>query len=323
MTCVPDGPPPRLAELIALQHAALSRRQLRALGCTDGWIAAQVTAGRWSRGPRGVYVTHTGPRTPHTRLWVALLYAGQGAVASHHAAGWLAGLCDELPAAVDVTVPTHRRVRRLAEVVPHRSAHLGSRRHPARHPPQTRVEDTVLDLVEACERAEDVVGWLTRAAQRRLTTATRLAAAAAERPKLRWRQLVAEVLEDVADGVLSAMERRWARDVEAAHGLPRGERNRPEGRPGRRRYRDVRYRRQRVVVELDGREAHPAEDRRAEAARDRELVEAEQALILHYGWADVAGAPCATAAQVIRVLRGRGWSGQVRPCRPGCCVAGL
>ena len=48
---------------------------------------------------------------------------------------------------------------------------------------------------------------------------------------------------DVVDGVQSTLERRYRRDVERPHGLPRGFRNRSEGDRGRRRYRDVRYRR--------------------------------------------------------------------------------
>jgi hypothetical protein len=39
---------------------------------------------------------------------------------------------------------------------------------------------------------------------------------------------------------------------------------------------------------------------------------------LRYGWADVATAPCETAAQVDRALRKRGYQGTVRACSPSC-----
>jgi hypothetical protein len=41
---------------------------------------------------------------------------------------------------------------------------------------------------------------------------------------------------------------------------------------------------------------------------------------LRYGWPQVKWQPCETAAEVARVLRRRGWSGQPRPCSPGCPV---
>ncbi len=101
----------------------------------------------------------------------------------------------------------------------------------------------------------------------------------------------------------------YARGVEKAHGLPGGVRNLPEGRAGRRRYRDVRYRRWRLVVELDGRAAHPEEDREHDDLRDNELVAQEGTRTLRYGWRSVVTRPCATAAQVAAVLGAGGWTG--------------
>jgi len=37
---------------------------------------------------------------------------------------------------------------------------------------------------------------------------------------------------------------------------------------------------------------------------------------LRYGWADVLGRPCEVAAQVVAVLRARGWTGKP----PGCAL---
>jgi hypothetical protein len=42
--------------------------------------------------------------------------------------------------------------------------------------------------------------------------------------------------------------------------------------------------------------------------------------VLRYGWADVAGQPCAVAAQVATVLRASGWSGTARRCGTQCTV---
>ena len=176
-----------------------------------------------------------------------------------------------------------------------------------------------MDLVDRATDPDRVVSLITGSCQRRLTTAARLATAATGRARLRWRGLLAEVLEDVLDGVQSPLERRWRRDVERAHDLPAGQRNHIEGPQGSHRYRDVRYLKYRTVVELDGKAAHPPEHRELDHARDNH--DAEEAVVtLRYGWRAVAGAPCLTAIQTGRVLARRGWKGRVRPCGPSCPV---
>jgi len=287
---------------------------------TDERLEGHIAASRWQRPYPGVYVTFSGPLPHTTRIWAALLYAGKGAAASHETAGWLAGLLDEPPPLVHVTVPANRRVVEQPGLRIHYSNRLSDSTHPARRPAQTWAEDTVLDLVEAASRVDDVVGLLTRACQRRLTTAARLRCSAGRRRKLRWRSLVNDVLSDIVAGVHSALERRFFRDVERAHGLPRGERNQPEGEPGRRRYRDVRYRKYVTLVELDGSAAHPAENREADQLRDNDVVEQEETAPLRYGWGPVAGRPCEVATQLARVLRRRRWTGQPRRCGPDCAL---
>jgi very-short-patch-repair endonuclease len=74
-----------------------------------------------------------------------------------------------------------------------------------------------------------------------------------------------------------------------------------------------------VVVELDGQLAHPAENRWKDKARDNAAAAARQQS-LRYDWAAVTQRPCATAAEVIEVLRNQGWRGRTRPCSPGCPV---
>lgn len=97
------------------------------------------------------------------------------------------------------------------------------------------LDDTVLDLVDFARRPAEVIDIVTRGCQRRLTTSARLGAEAASRKKLAWRALLTDVLTEVSAGVQSSLERVYCRDVERAHGLPRGERNTPEGATGRRR----------------------------------------------------------------------------------------
>jgi hypothetical protein len=116
------------------------------------------------------------------------------------------------------------------------------------------------------------------------------------------------------------LEFRDHRDVERAHGLPEPDRQVPfTAKDGRRGRRDRVYQEYGVVVELDGRLAHPEENRWKDKARDNAAAAARQQS-LRYGWAAVTQRPCATAAEVIEVLRHHGWRGRPRPCSPGCPV---
>jgi hypothetical protein len=255
-------------------------------------------------------------------MWAAVLYAGRNAVISHDTAAWLHGLRDGCPAVVDVSVPhgrRHRPSRRGVRV--RQTRHLTQRRHPVGSPPRTRLEETVLDLCDQYRTEEPVISLIIAACQRRLTTPARLRDAGRGRKRMKWRALVRDLLCEVEDGVQSELERRYRRDVERAHGLPRGERNSVDVVRGRHRYRDVRYRRFRAVVELDGRAAHPDETREIDNLRDNDLVVDEGTTTLRYGWRSVAGDPCRTALQVGCLLTRNGWTGRLRSCdRPGCAA---
>ena len=320
------APTQHLRDLSRAQQGVLSRRQVLRLGLSHNYIATQLAARRWRPARPGVYFTFTGHASFEAHVWAGVLYGGDGAVASGETAAYLCGLTDRAPSYVEISVDARRRVdgQRGHDDIPplrvRRVLHLPRRRHPSRLPPQTRVEDTVLDLIDRATSADRVVSLITGSCQRRLSTARRLGQAAAGRGRLRWRGLVDEVLDDVRDGVQSPLERRWRNDVERAHGLPPGQRNHAEKVRGSRLYRDVHYVKYRTVAELDGNAAHPTEHRELDRARDNDAVEIAQ-VTLRYGWRAVAGNPCLTAAQVGRVLASRGWRGQVTRCGPGCSIS--
>jgi hypothetical protein len=311
----------RLAALAASQDGVVSRAQLAELDVPRSFVRRELRSRRWQRPFPRTYVTFTGPLPFRTRVWAALLFAGDDAVASHSTAGHLQELVNQPPRRIDVLVRHGHRVRQRPGIKVRQSRRIDVVRHPARTPPQTSLEDTVLDLTDLASRPETVVDVVLAACQRRLTTAARLTLKARNRKRLRWRRLLAEVLSEAGEGVLSPLERRYYRDVERAHGLPRGRRNRPEGLAGRRRYRDVRYRRWKVLVELDGRAAHPEESRELDDLRDNEVVAEEGSRTLRYGWRSVSGHPCVVASQVVELVRSGGWAGTPRRCGPGCALS--
>jgi hypothetical protein len=312
-----------LAELVRGQAGVLSRGQALTHGMSQHQIGARLASSRWRPTEvEGVYLTFTGPISDLALCWVALLYAGRDAALCRESAAWSWKLTDQLRRPIQVLLPTARRVLPKDSLVAVRySVHHAERLHPTRIPPATKLEDTVLDLVDFAPRPSEVIDVLTRGCQRRLTTPARLIDEAHLRKKLAHRALLIDVLTEVTCGVQSPLERVYFRDVERAHGLPRGERNVQEGRPSRHRYRDVRYRRHGLVVELDGAAAHPVEARDRDDVRDNELVEIEGTATLRYGWVAVVGRPCTTALQVARLLRQGGWTDTARACGPGCRAA--
>jgi hypothetical protein len=239
---------------------------------------------------------------------------------SHQTAAELHGLADKATNPIHVTVPHERHVLAVEGVSLHRSGRAVEAMEQRSHPPRTRVEETVLDLTQTAKTFDDVCGWVTRAIARELTDETRLNAAVRARLRLRWRADLQELIVAAAGGDHSVLEFRYHRDVERAHGLPESVRQVPfTGPGGRRGRRDRVYDQYGVVVELDGRLAHPAENHWQDKARDNAAA-ADGKQSLRYGWSQVKWQPCETAAEVARVLRRHGWDGNPRPCSPGCPV---
>jgi very-short-patch-repair endonuclease len=202
-------------------------------------------------------------------------------------------------------------------VIIHYSSRLAEARHPARLPPQTKLEETVLDLAELARTAEDAVAWPIRACQRRLTTPDRIIVALEDRSRARWRRDVADAIPDIRAGAHSPLELRYVRDVERRHGLPRGDRQVRVIRGVTRQYIDVLYADYCVVVELDGVLAHSADARSRDARRDNaNTLNGHQTL--RYSWVPVAYHACATALEVFSLLRRNGLRTSFRPCGKTC-----
>jgi very-short-patch-repair endonuclease len=306
-----------LDELVARQDGVVTRQQVYASGMTRGQLRALVDGGRWRRLFGRVYATFTGPVPRRAGLWAVVLRAGRGALLSHRSAAELQGLVDGPTEPIQVIVPADRRVFAIPGVRVHLRSDAAALAHPTRLPPQTRIEETVLDLTQLEGELGDAIGWLARACGRRLTTADRILAAMGRRPKLRWRAELRAALTDTAAGCHSLLELRYLRDVERAHRLPTGERQADRPRRGGRWYDDVYYRDYRTRVELDGAAAHPADRRWRDAARDNAAAVAGETT-LRYGWTDATTRSCRTAAQVAAVLRRNGWPAHPHPCNPTC-----
>jgi hypothetical protein len=286
----------------------------------------KVQAGEWQRVHTGVYATFTGPLPRLAQLWAAVLYAGDGAVLSHESAGELQGLVDKPSGVIHVTVPLSRRVTPLPGLLIHLSD-VPKRldEYEAGEPPTTLAADTVIDLAEACASVYDVYGWVARAFGRGdvPVNVVDLLVAVKSRKKLRWRVELTEAIVAASGGAHSALELLWEKNVELPHGLPLAMKQVPftkaDGQVG---FRDREYVPWGVIIELDGKKAHPDERRGHDKARDRR-ASADSKETLRYGWRETRYEGCQSAVEVIRVLWRRGWRGRPKPCSQHCPVAGL
>jgi very-short-patch-repair endonuclease len=242
---------------------------------------------------------------------------GTGAAWAFGTAGFAQGLLRAPPSMVHLVVDAAATPEAPDGVRVHRSRFADARVDDLHWPWRTRAEETILDLSES-GTVDEVTALLGRAFQRGLTTEATLRSLLAGRARHPHRGLLQDLLADVARGAESAMEVRFLRDVERAHGLPRGRRQAPMT-IGAVRVHDIAYDEQRVLVELDGRLGHEGEDRVRDGIRDRRSA-THAWLTLRGFWRDVAGAPCALATEVGEVLNQRGWRDRTHPCRRRGCV---
>ncbi|MFG1925820.1 hypothetical protein [Cryptosporangium sp. NPDC048952] len=301
--------------LLLEQHGAVTREQLFAHGFSRGEIAAQIAGRRWQRSIPGIYVVFSGPLPVMTRRWAAVLHAGPGAALSHTTAGMAWGLMPERrEQALHVTIPRPRNARSRRGLVVHRSrvpfVPVGS-------PPCTGVARTAVDLCAGATSLSDLASVLGRLAQQFPQELDATRGLVLERRTMPRRDDFLAVLDDVRGGAHSALEWHFLVDVERAHGLPSGERQRAVA--GTRQ--DVCHRKYLTTIELDGRAVHgPVVAKWRDMVRDN-ASGCRREITLRYGWQDVRERPCEVAAQVADTLRGGGWDDFPTPCSPGCLLA--
>jgi hypothetical protein len=311
-------------ELLDFQSRIVGRRQAVRHGVTRATVARRTKSGAWQRLHRGTYATFSGVASREARLWAAVLRAGPGAVLSHETAAEVHGLIDKPSGKIHITVPaSHDPARRrpIRGVIIHRSRNVSSENLPPWQLPRTPIAETVLDLIEAARTPDDAFAWLTSAIGRNLVSPAMLTDALAARKRMRRRPWLVDALTDVADGVMSPIERRYVRDVERAHGLPRGKRQARRDLDSGVRYLDNFYESFRLCVEIDGQLSHPPEQKWRDADRDSDNLFRDDVQTIRLGLRHVTSGRCVQAAKLATLFIRRGWDGEgLRPCDPDCAV---
>lgn len=292
-------PSPDLLRLLDAQSGCVSTEQARALGLSRGAGARLVAEGWWTHTAWGMYVR--GDQGFETLAWAGLVLAGPGAVIGGGAALHLHGLAD-VPVTVDVWSP--RQMKRGDSRWRFRRGLRVGRGEPSR----LSIEAAVVDLSGELSEG-DLLVLLGRAVGSGRTTRQRLCREVEGRPTVARRPLLIEVLAGDLRGVDSPMERRYVRDVERPHGLPRSLRQ-VQLAGGRV---DGYLEQYGLITEIDGFEVHRLRRRRD---NERDALHAASGLLtLRFDSSEVVGDPCGVALRVARVLSARGWPGPFRHCR--------
>lgn len=302
---VPDA----LLTLAHLQASVVTTEQAIGHGLSEAVLVRLARDGGWTRLTRGVYLVTEQPPDWLALAWAGVLLGGDharlGPLSSAHL--WKLG---SAPDPVDVLVPTGSARKVRGHWVFARERPRARSARTVGDPPRLTAVDVVLDLSNERDEAA-VVDLVLQATGRRLVTPARLAEALAQRRLHGRRGLLTELVSDAGEGAESSLERRYLRDVERAHDLPGGHRQRHRGGLSYRT--DVGYDAYAVLVELDGRLGHEGAGRFRDYRRDNAFA-LRAFVTLRYGWWDVVDRPCQVAVQVAAVLQSRGWDGLLGRC---------
>jgi len=291
-----------LVKLAEYQEGVISRTQALGGGLTDQVIKRLVNQGSWSRIAPGVYSVRSGTTSWHARAWAGVLIGGGDAMLADQAAGYVWGLVDDAPGRITVLVRHEQHLRQRWPWYFRRTREMP---RPVGALPRTPLPATVVDLCIA-EPAQQARLLADAVAGRRTSPGAVLKVLDA-RERVPGRRGIEAQLGRVREGIHSELEHVYARDVERAHGLPRGRRQVFDGQ-----YRtDVRY--DGLIVELDGRAGHQGSGAFRDMNRDNAHLLAGE-LTLRYGWDDCWQRPCGVAVQVAEMLCRLGWDGTMSLC---------
>jgi very-short-patch-repair endonuclease len=264
-----------IANLARAQHGVVGRRQLLAAGIGRRAIETRLARGSLHLVYRGVYAVGHSVLGALGHRMAAVLACGPDAVLSHRSAAVHLGI-RPYRGVLEVTRPTEGRDRPSIKV--HCSSLPEDEVTVIEGIPVTGLSRTLLDLAALVDRRQ-VERTMTEAHVRGLTDRVALPALLRRYPNRKGTATLRAILGE--EGSLlgrleSELEERFAALLERA-GLPRPRFNADLAVGGRFLRPDALWEEARLIVELDGRQAHgTAQAFEADRARDR--------LLLLHGW---------------------------------------
>jgi len=283
------------------QGGVFTRAQARAEGWTTDQVKHRVAGGHWVRLTPSALVAAGTPTTAGVLAWAATV-TWPGAVLGHRTAALLHGF----------------PVGGAAEAVAHVVLPVG--RHPV---PGIRPHVADLEAVELCRLGngltvtsprrtaldclaslppDDAGRLLAWVVTRRVLTRADLAAAARERVGRAGTPQLLRLLRETRTGALSTAERR-AHALLRRRGITGWVANaRVEDDDGLVGVVDLLFPRHRVVVEIDGFEAHGTREAFVVDRRRQNRLVAAGYVVLRFTWDDLTHRPDAVAAEILAAL---------------------
>jgi hypothetical protein len=245
-------------QLLDRQDGVVRVDQLGTAGISRSHWRAQLAWGRWQQPCPAVIVAHNGPLTAAQQEWVAILGSGARAVLCGRSAASRWGLGGWDDGRIHVLVERGTSVPDLGlRVKIHESRRYfpADDPHPAKVPPMTRPERSIVDAAVWTMQQRSACGLVIAAVQQRLTQPARLVAELEKAGKVRHRRVLRAVLVDVEGGAQALSEVDFAR-ICRRNGFPAPIRQSVRvDVSGRRRYIDVEMRTRRgkrLAIEIDG-----------------------------------------------------------------------
>jgi len=251
-----------LARALALPQAGLlTRPQALALGITRAAVDAEIAGGRWHPLGRHTLAVTTADAGHRPDWWLAVLEAAPRSASGTRPRAALAGITALLACGlrgIEGDGLIHVAAPKSSHPVP---APAGVRVHETRRwRDEDIVDDGIAHTVPECAAVQAAL-WartdreaallLISPVQQRLTTVDAVAGALDLVRRDRRRHLLRGLLREMAGGVTSMNELDFAEHCRR-RGFPEPDRQVVVDGAGGRRYLDVRWRRWRVVVEVDG-----------------------------------------------------------------------
>ncbi|MEA2137807.1 MAG: hypothetical protein QOG56_957 [Solirubrobacteraceae bacterium] len=297
----PHTPPDlQVAGHARAQHGIVTAAQLSACGLSSQAVTMRLRKGLLQRVHRGVYAVGCGPLSLEARFRAAVFACGQEAFLSHFSAAALERLLGWEERHLEVTVVGWSTARRPGLRV-HRARSVDPRDVTVRRGIRVTTEArTLLDLAGVLR--EHALRRVVRQAlgERRVTIAQLrdvLTRANGHRGAGPLAQLVADgpapTRSELEDALLDLVRRA---------GLPEPQVNAELVLDGRRLIPDLRWPRQRLVVEADGAAWHDNRVARAADAERQALLEAHGERVLRVTWQQTTRQPRQTLARIRAAL---------------------
>ena len=280
----------RLQRTVRDQDGAITLGQALECGYSHTTVRRKVAAGEWTRLAFRVHRVGSHRRTPTVLVRAALLSLGDDAVLVGPTAAWWHGLIDRCPEVVDVAVAARRqhRARSGVRIVRRHVPPAASDRH--RGLRVTTVPHTVLDAA-AQLGLEEGARLMDRALQQGRVALPILERLQEGRSRRRGTPVVVRLLALAAGGAVSEAERR-AHAAMTGAGLVGWVANLDLDLPGYgRAIADVAFRREKVIVDIDGWAYH--RDLRAflRDARRQNALTAAGWIVVRTNWHQIVGSP--------------------------------